>query len=108
MMLGGISLFVLSGLFGELHPWPHVSLRAGLALLYLIVFGSLIAFTAFIWLLARMPVTRVASHAYVNPIVAVAIGYFAGGEGLTVRTVCGTVLVIAGVFLLLRQARPAA
>ena len=59
-----------------MHPLPHVSLRAGMALLYLIVFGSLLAFTAFVWLLAHMPATRVASHAYVNPIVAVALGYF--------------------------------
>src|ERR1700733_12800625 len=103
MMLGGGMLLVLSASFGELHPLPHVSLRAALALLYLIVCGSLIGFTAFVWLLARMPATRVASHAYVNPVVAVALGYFIAGEVITTRTLIGTALVLASVFLILRK-----
>ena len=89
MMLGGGMLLVLSASFGEMHPFPHVSIRAGLALIYLIVCGSLLGFTAFVWLLARMPATRVASHAYVNPIVAVALGYFVAGEIITRRTLLG-------------------
>lgn len=107
MMLGGGTLLALSASFGEMHPMPHVSMRAGLALLYLIVFGSLVAFTAFIWLLARMPATRVASHAYVNPIVAVALGYFVAGEVITLRTVAGAALVITSVFLILRRGKNA-
>jgi drug/metabolite transporter (DMT)-like permease len=103
MMLGGGVLLALSAAFGEMHPFPQVSLRAGLALLYLIVFGSLLAFTAFVWLLARMPATRVSSHAYVNPIVAVALGYFAAGEVITLRMLAGTVLVLTSVFLILRR-----
>jgi drug/metabolite transporter (DMT)-like permease len=102
MMLGGGMLLALSAMFGEMHPMPHVSLRAGLALLYLIVCGSLMGFTAFVWLLARMPATRVASHAYVNPVVAVALGYFVAGEVITLRTLAGTLLVITSVFLILR------
>jgi len=103
MMLGGAALLAISAGFGEMHPFPHVSLRGGLALLYLIVFGSLLAFTAFVWLLAHMPATRVASHAYVNPIVAVALGYFAAGEVVTMRMLAGTVLVLTSVFLILRR-----
>jgi drug/metabolite transporter (DMT)-like permease len=103
MMLGGGMLLVLSASFGELHPLPHVSLRAALALLYLIVCGSLLGFTAFIWLLARMPATRVASHAYVNPVVAVALGYFVAGEIVTTRTLIGTALVLFSVVLILRK-----
>jgi drug/metabolite transporter (DMT)-like permease len=103
MMLGGGILLVLSASIGEMQPFPHVSMRAGLALLYLIVCGSLLAFTAFVWLLGRMPATRVASHAYVNPIVAVALGYFAAGEVITLRTLAGTALVVASVFLILRS-----
>jgi drug/metabolite transporter (DMT)-like permease len=103
MMLGGAMLLVLSAGFGEMHPMPHVSLRALLALLYLIVFGSLLAFTAFVWLLAHMPATRVASHAYVNPIVAVALGYFVAGEPVTMRTLAGTALVLVSVFMILRK-----
>ena len=75
-----------------------------MALLYLIVGGSLVAFTAYVWLLARMPATRVASHAYVNPLVAVALGYFMGGEEVTPRMLCASALVIASVFLILKPA----
>jgi drug/metabolite transporter (DMT)-like permease len=103
MMLGGGMLLLLSAGFGEMHPMPHISLRAVLALLYLIVFGSLLAFTAFVWLLAHMPATRVASHAYVNPIVAVALGYFVAGEPVTLRTLAGTALVLVSVFMILRK-----
>jgi drug/metabolite transporter (DMT)-like permease len=105
MMLGGGMLLLLSAGFGELHPMPHISLRALWALLYLIVFGSVLAFTAFVWLLAHMPATRVASHAYVNPIVAVALGYFAAGEPVTTRTLAGTALVLISVFIILRKDR---
>lgn len=102
MMLGGGVLLAISGLLGELRPWPHVSLRGGAALAYLIVFGSLVGFTAFVWLLSRMPATRVASHAYVNPVVAVALGYFVGGERITGRMLGGAAVIVMSVFLILR------
>jgi drug/metabolite transporter (DMT)-like permease len=101
MMLGGAVLLALSRLTGELVVLPQVSLRAGIALLYLIVGGSLLGFTAYVWLLARMPATRVASHAYVNPLVALALGYFVAGEQLTIRMLLAALLVIASVFLIL-------
>ena len=103
MMLGGVGLFALSAGFGELHPLPHISLRAVWALLYLIVFGSLIAFTAFVWLIGHMPASRVSSYAYVNPVIAIAIGYFWAGEPITPRILAGTALVLISVFLILRQ-----
>ncbi len=102
MLLGGAVLLALSQVTGELEPFPHVTLRAGLALFYLIVGGSLLGFTAYVWLLARMPVTRVASHAYVNPLVAVALGYFVAGEVLSTQTILACALVVASVFLILR------
>ena len=103
MMLGGGMLLVISAGIGEMHPLPHVSLRAAMAVLYLIVFGSLLGFTAFVWLLAHMPATRVASHAYVNPIVAVGLGYFFAAETVTARTLAGTALVLISVFMILRK-----
>jgi drug/metabolite transporter (DMT)-like permease len=103
MMLGGGTLLALSGLTGELHPLPHIPWRAAWALLYLIICGSLLAFTAFVWLLGRMPATRVASHAYVNPLVAVALGYFVAGEVITARTLVASALVVASVFLILKK-----
>jgi drug/metabolite transporter (DMT)-like permease len=102
MMLGGAVLLALSQATGELHSFPHISLRAGLALSYLIVAGSLLGFTAYVWLLARMPATQVASHAYVNPLVAVALGYFVAGEPLTMRMILASALVLASVLLILK------
>ncbi|HTC91347.1 MAG TPA: EamA family transporter [Bryobacteraceae bacterium] len=107
MALGGAMLLVLSAVFGELSPLPHVSMRAALAILYLIAFPSLLGFTAFVWLLARMPATRVASHAYVNPVVAVALGYFVAGETISLRTLIGTALVLASVILILGKEKAA-
>jgi len=110
MMLGGAVLLALSLATGELHTLPHVSLRAALAILYLIVGGSWLGFTAYVWLLARMPATRVASHAYVNPVVAVALGYLVAGEPISARMLLASLLVVASVFLILTtpQRRPPA
>jgi drug/metabolite transporter (DMT)-like permease len=103
MMLGGAVLLALSATTGELHPIPHFTPSAALALLYLIVGGSLIAYTAYVWLLGRMSATRVASHAYVNPLVAVCLGYFLAGESITGRTVVASGLIILSVFLILSK-----
>jgi drug/metabolite transporter (DMT)-like permease len=108
MMVGGAVLLALSQLAGELSPVPQLTLRAALALSYLIVGGSLLGFTAYAWLLARMPATRVASHAYVNPVVAVALGYLVAGEQLTTRLLLASALVIASVFLILTERHAAA
>jgi drug/metabolite transporter (DMT)-like permease len=89
-----------------LRPLPHVTLSAALALTYLIVCGSLIAYTAYVWLLGRMSATRVASHAYINPLVAVGLGYFLAGEVITARTVVAAALVAGSVFLILSRGPP--
>jgi drug/metabolite transporter (DMT)-like permease len=103
MMLGGGVLLVLSAASGELHPFPHLPERAVFSLLYLIVAGSLVGFTAFVFLLSRMPASRVASHAYVNPIVAIALGHFVASEQITARTLLGATLVIGSVFLTMKE-----
>jgi drug/metabolite transporter (DMT)-like permease len=104
MMIGGLILLLLSAVSGEMRPLPHLSLRVGLALVYLVVFGSLIAYTAYVWLLGRMPVTTVASHAYINPLVAVALGYFIAGEIVTLRTLIAAMVVLGSVVLILTRA----
>lgn len=101
MMLGGMALLTLAETTGELHTLPHLTLKAAVALLYLIVAGSLLGFTAYVWLLGRMPVTRVASHAYVNPLVALVLAYFVAGETLTASMLAASALVIASVILIL-------
>jgi drug/metabolite transporter (DMT)-like permease len=99
MMLGGSGLLALSAATGELHPFPAIPAKAAIALVYLISAGSLVGYTAFVWLLGRMPASRVASHAYVNPIVAIALGYFVASEQITVRTLIGAMLVVGSVVL---------
>ncbi len=80
MALGGLFLLVISGVAGELHPFPNVTLAAALSILYLTIAGSVVAFTAYVWLLDHMPATTVSSYAYVNPVVAIALGYWLGRE----------------------------
>jgi drug/metabolite transporter (DMT)-like permease len=103
MMLGGTGLLALSAATGELHPFPAIPTRAAIALVYLISAGSLVGYTAFVWLLGRMPASRVASHAYVNPLVAIALGYFVVSEEVTVRTLIGAMLVVGSVVLTMME-----
>jgi drug/metabolite transporter (DMT)-like permease len=69
----------------------------------MIVAGSLVAYNSYVWLLKRMSPTRLASYAYVNPIVALAIGWLLGGEKLRAGAIAGSALVLASVFLILRE-----
>jgi drug/metabolite transporter (DMT)-like permease len=101
MMLGGFILLISSASAGELHPFPHIPVRAMLALAYLIVFGSLVAYTCYVWLLGRFSVTQVSSHAYVNPVVAILLGHFVAGEIITGRSIAASMLIVVSVFLLL-------
>ncbi|HKD01885.1 MAG TPA: EamA family transporter [Terriglobales bacterium] len=102
MFVGGILLALTSGLLGEFRGFhlQNVSRGAWLALVYLIVAGSIVAFTAYVWLLHHESPTKVGTYAYVNPVVAVAIGYFLGGEALGPRTLLGTLLVLASVVVI--------
>jgi drug/metabolite transporter (DMT)-like permease len=99
MVSGGVQLVLLAGAAGELshfHP-QAVSRQAWFALIYLIVLGSIVGFTAYVWLLHHESPTKVGTYAYVNPVVAVALGYFLGGEAIGLRTVLGTALILVSV-----------
>ena len=102
MLAGGILLIIASAILGEFKAFDvrAVSSGAWLALLYLIVAGSIIAFTAYVWLIHHESPTKVGTYAYVNPVVAVLLGYFLGGEGLGARTVVGTLLVLVSVVVI--------
>ncbi len=102
MLSGGILLTVTAAALGEFRGFrvQAVPARAWLALVYLIVAGSIIAFTAYVWLIHHESPTKVGTYAYVNPVVAVAIGYFLGGEALGARTVFGTLLVLVSVIVI--------
>jgi drug/metabolite transporter (DMT)-like permease len=102
MLAGGILLALAAAALGEFrgfHP-SAVSHAAWLALLYLIVPGSIIGFTAYVWLLHHESPTKVGTYAYVNPVVAVLLGYFLAGETLSVRTILGTLCVLISVLVI--------
>jgi drug/metabolite transporter (DMT)-like permease len=103
MMIGGVMLLVVSGAVREIPPLPHISTIAWLAIAYLIVAGSLVAFTAFQWLLTQMPTTVVTSYAYVNPVIALMVGYFLGGEMIGSRAIAGSALVLVSTVALIRS-----
>ena len=102
MLAGGGGLLLLGILSGEMRQlnWGAISKESWLGLIYLIVFGSWIGFTAYTWLLRTAPTPLVSTYAYVNPIVAVFLGYFIAGEPLTVRILIATVLVVGSVALI--------
>jgi drug/metabolite transporter (DMT)-like permease len=102
MLAGGVFLTLAAAIAGELHGVhpAAISGRTWFALVYLIVFGSLIGFTAYVWLLHHESPTKVGTYAYVNPVVAVLVGYFFGGESLGLRTVVGTLFVLVSVLVI--------
>lgn len=109
MLFGGVALLGLSGLAGE---WKHLSAHALrgpelFSMAYLILFASLIAFSAYVYLLQHEPARRVASYAYVNPIVALLLGYWFGAEALTPRQGIACAVIITGVLATLVK-RPVA
>jgi drug/metabolite transporter (DMT)-like permease len=109
MLTGGLQLFVLAAISGEFNRFrPHaVSWQGWFSLVYLIIAGSLIGFTAYVWLLHYESPTVVGTYAYVNPLVAVTLGYLVGGEALGRRTALGTALVLVSVAIITTMRRSA-
>ena len=99
MLVGGVLLGMVAGAMGEFsrfHP-AEVSRGAWISLAYLIVAGSILGFTAYLWLIHHQSPTRVGTYAYVNPAIAVMIGHWFGGEELGGRTLVGASLILASV-----------
>lgn len=99
MLVGGIMLLLVGGAAGERVRVAEVSQRSLWALGYLIIFGSLVAFSAYTWLMKVTTAARVTTHCYVNPIVAVFLGWALAGERVTTNMLVGTAIVIASVAL---------
>jgi len=107
LIVGGF-LLVASGLLmgeGGRLQWEALSLRSILGLLYLIIFGSVITFTAYVWLLNMTSATRVATHTYVNPVIAVFLGWAMAGESLSLQTFVATLIIIISVYLVLGRTK---
>jgi len=107
MVMGGALLTAAGLARGELGSFDpaQVSRRSVAAVIYLIVFGSIIAFTAYIWLLRVVPPAKAGTYAYVNPVVAVALGWALAGEAVTWRTVIAAAVIILAVVLITSHRR---
>jgi drug/metabolite transporter (DMT)-like permease len=100
MIAGGVVLMALAAVAGERWHWPPQPLAVG-AWAYLVVFGSLLAFNAYMVLLARTPAGLAASYTFVNPVIALFLGIAFGGESVTTQEWAATGVILVGVILLL-------
>jgi drug/metabolite transporter (DMT)-like permease len=96
MLAGGLVLLPIGLLFTDFEPSEWTT-RSILAWWYLVLFGSLIGYTAYVWLLHHAPIGKVATYAYVNPVVAIALGAIVLDEAVTWRIVLGAAIVLAAV-----------
>jgi drug/metabolite transporter (DMT)-like permease len=104
LVCGAVLLLAAAGVTGEFQAthWATISLRSMLGLAYLIVFGSIVAFTAYTWLLQRCPPALVATHTYANPVVAVLLGWLLASEALTMRVALASVAILGAIVLIRR------
>jgi drug/metabolite transporter (DMT)-like permease len=102
MLGGGVLLLIVGALTGEISQFDihRISSASAAGLIYLITFGSLIGFTSYIWLLDKVSPARLGTYAYVNPIVAVLLGWAIAGEKLSVRTGVAAAIVICAVAII--------
>lgn len=108
MLMGSIGLMVVSLLTGELHGWDPtgISARSIGGVIYLILIGSIAGFGSYIWLLQNAPISLVATYAYVNPIVAVILGYLFANEPLEPRTWIAAAIIIGAVIFINSKGKP--
>jgi drug/metabolite transporter (DMT)-like permease len=105
MLAGGLIMFPLS--LSTVHDFsPSAASIAGW--IYLVIFGSIIGYTAYVWLLANAPLGLVATYAYVNPVVAITLGVLFRGEQVTWRLLIGAAIVVVAVATVVRQEPPSA
>jgi drug/metabolite transporter (DMT)-like permease len=99
VLAGAIVLTTVGLLRGERLVIAEVSTASWLALVYLVVLGSLIAYTSYVWLLGNVPISLVSTYAYVNPVVAVVLGTIVFGEAISADVIVGITVVLGGVVL---------
>ena len=107
LVCGAAMLLLTAGLTGEFSEmqWSAVTLRSLLGLAYLITFGSVVAFTAYTWLLQHCSPTIVATHTFVNPLVAVLVGWLWASEPMSLRILVATVVILGSIVLIQRGDR---
>jgi drug/metabolite transporter (DMT)-like permease len=105
MLAGGVLLLTIGLVGGEASriSVADISIRSWAAFLYLVVFGSIVAFTAYIWLLQNVPATRAGTYSYVNPVIAVFLGWLILDEPLSPRMIFAAAVIVVAVMLIIRQ-----
>jgi drug/metabolite transporter (DMT)-like permease len=103
MLIAGSFMIVLGLVLGERVRWEAIAPRSALAFAYLVVAGSLLAFTAYVWLLRNAPISLVATYAYVNPVVAILLGWVVLSEEITPGMLVGAAVVVASVALVVTR-----
>ena len=101
MLVSGLLFFPFAFAFGEHRGFSFgdISFRSGLALIYLITMGSIVAYLAYMWLLSVKPASLVGTYAYVNPVVAVFLGWMVAGETISIQQAIGLAIIIIGLLI---------
>jgi drug/metabolite transporter (DMT)-like permease len=103
MLIAGIIMLIVCGITGKYVNLAVASQNSLLALLYLIIFGSLVAYTAFVFAISKLPPTQVSVYAYINPVVAVGLGWLFLSEKMNGIMLVGMLVTLGGVFLVNRE-----
>ncbi len=99
MLIAGIILFIIASLTQTHLPLNEIPAEAWLSIWYLVIFGSLLSFAAFIYSMQKLPAAIASLYAYINPLVAMIAGYFVLQEKLTLNILWGSVVTLTGVFM---------
>ena len=103
MLIAGVIMLIVCAITGKYVNLARASQDSLLALLYLIVFGSLVAYSAFVFAISKLPATQVSVYAYINPVVAVGLGWLLLSEKMNLSMITGMLITLAGVYLVNRE-----
>lgn len=103
MLIAGILVLLICGITGKYISLTDIGQDSWLAILYLVVFGSLVAYSAYVFVISKLPPTQVSIYAYINPVVAVIIGWLLLSEKMNVNMIIGTIVTLSGVYLVNRE-----
>ena len=103
MLVAGVLVLIVCGITGKYISLADVNRDSWLALIYLVVFGSLVAYSAYVFVISKLPPTQVSIYAYINPIVAVVIGWLLLSEKMNANMIIGTLITLGGVYLVNRE-----
>jgi drug/metabolite transporter (DMT)-like permease len=103
MLIAGVIMLVVCGCSGMYIDLRKVDAEAIYSLVYLIVFGSLLAYSAYVFAISKLPPTQVSVYAYINPIVAIVLGWLMLDEKMSINVITGTLITVAGVYLVNKE-----